>query len=107
MVAILNIWLIYAVFLCFCVLLRIKMANSLFLANVTILNGSLAILIVSRAQVRYRQFPEPPSRSTFTGFAFPVRGHAQELLGSSQSLLCYPGVVGILDDFTSWHRAIS
>ena len=49
------------------------MATCLYLAILAILNGGLAILIVSCDQVRYWQRLQPTSRPTFTGFTFPVR----------------------------------
>ena len=83
------------------------MANCLYLANMAILNGRLAIFVCACDQIRYWQLPEPTPRPTPVRLAFSVRGYPQELLGSSQGLLRYPGVFGILDDFGGRNRAVA
>src|SRR5215213_9528675 len=71
-----------------------------------ILNGRLATFVCACDQALYRQLPEPTPRPTLVRLAFSVRGYPQELLGSSQGLLRYPGVFGMLDDFGGRNRAV-
>src|SRR5215218_4813474 len=70
------------------------------------LNSKLAIFAFSCDQIYYWQLPEPTPRPTPVRLAFSVRGYPQELLGSSQGLLRYPGVFGILDDVGGRNRTV-
>ena len=96
--AILNIWLIYAKFLCLRAFNLFKVATVFFRATLAILNVFVATLKPHLRPAR------PSAASTSTGPSHaslrscsPGTQSRRELLGTSQSLLRYPSIVGFFD----------
>src|SRR5215208_282458 len=105
--AILNIWLVYAGFLCLRTINLFKVATVFLRATLAIFNVLVAILKAIFNQLHHWQFPEPPPRAAFlSGRVLPIHDHVEELLGTPQSLLRYPGIVCLLDNLFRWQRPI-
>src|SRR5215203_624711 len=97
--AILDVWLIYAGFLCLRVSNLFKVATPFFRATLAILNVLVATLNTIFDQLHHRQLPQPPARAAFlSGRVLPIHDHVEQLLGTPQSLLRYSGIVRLLDN---------
>src|SRR5215204_933021 len=105
--AILNVWLIYAASLCLRVSNLFKVATAFFSTTLAILSVSVATLKAIFDQLHYRQLPHPPARASFlSDRVLPIHDHVEELLGTPQSLLRYPGIVRPLDDLFRRQRTV-
>src|SRR5215217_2402810 len=105
--AILNIWLIYRGFLCLKVSNKIKVATVFFRTTLAILNILVPTSNASFAQLHHRQLPQPLARTSFlSGYVLPIHDHVEELLGTPQRFLRYPGLVRLLDNLFRWQRTI-
>src|SRR5215203_1141665 len=105
--AILNIWLVHAEFLCLRVSNLSKVATVFFRVTLATLNVLMATLKTVFDELHHRQLPQPPARAAFlSGRVLPVHDHVEELLRTPQSLLRYPGIVRLLDNLFRWQRTI-